>query len=595
MDMPADGFELAGTLEALKAEGQLLLHGRHRPVLVLWDGEKPVALDNRCPHMGFPLDRGSVEDGVLTCHWHHARFDIASGCAFDLWADDVPACPVEVRGGEIWVKPAFEEGAAAAHLWGRLEDGLAHGLGLVIAKSVHGLLAAGVSSAEIVRRAAVFGVANRDGWSSGLTILTALGRLAPRLEGDDVHAALFHGARRVAQDCAGEVPRRPRAALASAPDPATLKRWFRRWVAVRHREGAERTLLTAIETGASPAALADLLFTAETDRAYADGGHSLDFVNKAFECLDLVGWDHAAEILPSVVEGVVSARGAVESTAWRQPVDLIALLEETFAGLPDLFAGAAAGPWQGHAALADALLADDPRAVIGALTDAISAGAGPTDLSRSLACAAGLRLTRFGTANERSDWETAHHAFTYCNAVDAALARIGDAPGEAGYVEAVRGVFYGAMAVYLTRYLNVPPARLPGEGRDDLSDLPEDAGVLREALLAAFDRPSAVDDAARLTARYLALGHPPAGLIATLGRALLREDSGFHAYQALDAAARQFEAWEGSVEGRHILIGAVRYLAAHSPTARSIAQTADIARRLMLGGKVHEDMGGEAT
>jgi len=40
--------------------------------------------------MGFPLDRGSVEDGILTCHWHHARFDFASGCTFDLWADDVP-------------------------------------------------------------------------------------------------------------------------------------------------------------------------------------------------------------------------------------------------------------------------------------------------------------------------------------------------------------------------------------------------------------------------------------------------------------------------------------------------------------------------
>ena len=47
--------------------------------------------------MGFPLERGSVADGILTCHWHHARFDLESGCTFDLWADDVPICPVEVR------------------------------------------------------------------------------------------------------------------------------------------------------------------------------------------------------------------------------------------------------------------------------------------------------------------------------------------------------------------------------------------------------------------------------------------------------------------------------------------------------------------
>jgi hypothetical protein len=31
------------------------------------------------------------------------------------------------------------------------------------------------------------------------------------------------------------------------------------------------------------------LFAAGTERAFADTGHSLDFINKAFECLDLVG------------------------------------------------------------------------------------------------------------------------------------------------------------------------------------------------------------------------------------------------------------------------------------------------------------------
>ena len=41
------------------------------------------AVDNRCPHMGFPLHRGSVCDGILTCHWHHARFDLESGGTFD--------------------------------------------------------------------------------------------------------------------------------------------------------------------------------------------------------------------------------------------------------------------------------------------------------------------------------------------------------------------------------------------------------------------------------------------------------------------------------------------------------------------------------
>src|SRR5437016_2349119 len=49
-------------------------------ILVVADGGKVYALDNRCPHMGFPLHRGTVRDGILTCHWHHAKFDLAGGC-----------------------------------------------------------------------------------------------------------------------------------------------------------------------------------------------------------------------------------------------------------------------------------------------------------------------------------------------------------------------------------------------------------------------------------------------------------------------------------------------------------------------------------
>jgi nitrite reductase/ring-hydroxylating ferredoxin subunit len=589
MDAPNQEFALAGSLEELKAKGRLVVHGRHRPILVIYDRGRVFALDNRCPHMGFPLERGSVEDGILTCHWHHARFDLESGCTFDLWADDVPICPVEVRNGDVWVKTTFGHADPAAHWHHRLADGLAHDLGLVIAKAVHGQLAAAVPPADIVRQVALFGAQNRDGWGVGLTILTALANLLPVLPEDEAYLALFHGARRVAADCDGEAPRRERAPLGSRPDAAALKRWLRRWTNVRHREAAERTLLTAIAAGASPAVLADALLAAETERAFADSGHSLDFINKAFECLDLIGWEHAAAVLPTVVGQMVAARGAEESTAWRQPVDLVALCEEAASQLPKLFAaGREVQNWSDHAALARELLGDDPERIVDALNAAIRAGAAPADLGRSLAYAAALRVARFGNANEHADWETAHHVFTYANAVHQMLTRIGTADTDA-HVTAVRGVLHGAMALYLARYLNVPPARIPGEGGDGLDDLPADVVTIRAALLDAFDRQRQIELAARLVARHLTLGHSPQALIATLARAVLREDAGFHAYQMLEAGVRQFTAWGATDEGRHILIAVARYLAAHSPTERAALQTADIARRLMRGGELHQE------
>jgi len=589
MDTTTPDFVHAGSLEELKAKGRLVVHGRHRPVLLVYEDGRVFALDNRCPHMGFPLERGSVEDGILTCHWHHARFELASGCTFDLWADDVPTCPVEIRaGGEIWVKPLFGYVDPVGHWRQRLEDGLAHNLNLVIAKAVEGQLAAGQSSSDVVRQVALFGTRNRDGWDIGFTILTALCQLLPFLSEEETHLALFHGARRVAADCDGATPRREREPLASKPDLATLKRWLRRWVSVRHRDAAERTVLTAITGGASPAALADLLFAAETDRAYAGGGHSLDFINKAFECLDIIGWEHAGEMLPTIVGQMAAARGAEERTAWRQPIDLIALCQRAGLELPHLLVPSGndnAGNWSDHVTLSESLLGDDPAAIVDALTAAARDGASPADLGRALAYAAALRVARFGTANEHSDWETAHHVFTYANAIHQMLKRIGG--GAPHPVEAVRGLLHGAMALYLARYLNVPPASLPGESGDELDDLPVAAEEIRAALLDTFDRQQQIGAAARLVARHLTLGHPPDALIATLGHALIREDAGFHAYQMLEAGVRQFHEWGNGDQGRHILIAAARYLAAHFPTQRALLQTADIATRLMGGGELH--------
>jgi hypothetical protein len=123
-----------------------------------------------------------------------------------------------------------------------------------------------------------------------------------------------------------------------------------------------------------------------------------------------------------------------------------------------------------------------------------------------------------------------------------------------------------------------------------LDDLPVDEEAIQTSLLDAFDRQRQVDRAARFVARHLELGHSPQALITTLAHAVLREDAGFHAYQILEAGVRQFAVCGDTEEGRHILIAVARYLAAHSPTERAALQTADIARRLMRGGELHQSV-----
>ena len=170
------------------------------------------------------------------------------------------------------------------------------------------------------------------------------------------------------------------------------------------------------------------------------------------------------------------------------------------------------------------------------------------------------------------------------------LKRIGSDPDLGGhFVESVRANLHGATAIYVIRYLNVPPARLPGEGDERLEGLPSTVEEIRASLLDAFDRQHQVEATARLVARHLTLGHPPELIISALARALLREDAGFHAYQILEAGVRQFSEWCNTEPGRHILIAVARYLAAHSPTERASLQTADIAARLSRGDLLHEN------
>ena len=180
---------------------------------VFWDGGQAYAVDDRCPHMGFPLHRGSVYDGLLTCHWHHARFDLASGGTLDPFADDVVAYPVDVSDGDVHVIviPSADQ---VAKLRRRLEEGLEQGIGLVVAKAILGLLEAGVTPAEIVDAGVRFGTSYRvEGWGSGLTVLVAMANVLPHLDESDRPLALVHGMSFVSNDTTGHSPRFPLAPL----------------------------------------------------------------------------------------------------------------------------------------------------------------------------------------------------------------------------------------------------------------------------------------------------------------------------------------------------------------------------------------------
>ena len=559
--------------EELKREGSKVVSVEGRVVLVLLDQGRVFALDNRCPHMGFPLRRGTVKDGILTCHWHHAKFDLAGGCTFDPFADDVTSFHVEVRDSQVWLDPRPIEEDRRAHWTRKLDEGLEQDIRLVLAKSIIGLDELKATT-EALRKAALFGIRNRAaGWSTGLSILTAMANVLPSLDVDDRSLAVYHGLVHVARSSRGQQPNFDLEPLATDEKrPERYLEWFRRFIEVRSEDAAERTLRTAIRVGLPLPAVADMIFAACTDHLFLDVGHSLDFANKAFELLDHIGWDQAEEVLPSLIPNMVRAQRMEESSSWRHPVDLAALLRSVYDDLDAAIDEGSGRPtdWDGHQALAETILDAEPADTLRTMLDRVRQGAPLTELSAAVAYAAARRPVHFHVSNEFGDWDTVHHTFTYANAVDQAMRR---APSKL----LARGIFDGAMSVYLERFLNVPKQPIP---------TPSGAAPTREALLAVFDAQGQVDETAQLVADALADGRHEE-VVRTLGHAMLREDAGFHQFQIYEAGLRQYRQFAGRPAGDHVLIGAARFLTAHAPTVRAVGQTYDIAARLHRGEALH--------
>ena len=562
-----------GTLDELSRRQPRVVSAGGRTIVLFVHERQVYALDNRCPHMGFPLSRGTVRDGILTCHWHHARFDLAGGCTFDPFADDVPTFRVEMRGSEIYLDPRPVESDRRSHWLRKLDEGLEQNIRLVLAKSVIGLSEAQETGA-IFERVALFGAKNRaTGWSAGMSILTVMGNVLPVLDPADRPRALYHGLVHVASDTAGQPPDFDLEPLTTSETrPEVYRAWFRRFIETRSSEPAERCLRTAIRIGLSQQEVAEMIFAACTAHLFLDDGHALDFANKAFELLDLIGWQHAEEILPALIGPMVRATRMEESSAWQHPVDLPSLLQDVF-GESDAAieaGGERQHEWRAHREIVEQILDGEPAETLEAMLRALREGAPLVELSAAVAYAAARRPVHFHVSNEFGDWDTVHHTFTYTNAVDQAMRR---APSR----EVVRGIFDGAMSVYLERFLNVPKQPIP-----QANGTPG----WRDAVLAEFDRQQRVDETAELVASMLAEGKYEE-VVAALGHALLREDAGFHSFQIYEATVRQYGNFRGQPEGDHVLIGAARFLTAHAPTVRSVGQTYDIAARLHRGDALH--------
>jgi len=569
--------------DAIPEGGALAVNVQKHHLALFRKNGKISAVDNRCPHMGYPLSKGSVKDGILVCHWHHWQFDLQTGACFVGGGDDVQAFPVEVRAGDVFIGLAPNDDEISRQRRKErgqkiLTQGLKDGSSFLIAKAVVALRANGVTPQEIVHQGLLYGAAKtKDGWSSGVTILTIAANMWNEVDSADHNLFLVQGLSQIANKTAGRSSRRKQYPFPGREltDLETLKRWFRKFIQQRDTDAAERILMTLHDRGFGKEVIGDFLFTAATDSYFTGGGHALDFANKTLEALDFIEWKDALEILRPIAVDLVSRERHEETAQWAESVPL---LEAVFSRLDDI--------WKENqdrkadlniAEYAQFLLKDDMAGIIQDLERKLRLGVAPTDICRALTYAGAIRTARFHLKNE-GDWHDIANLYSYGHALYRAFHL---APGK----ELLRGIFHGAVFCTLMRWLNLPPARVP-DADEVLKEEFKGPGAMLTRLqeLADFQK---VYDAELLVNRYLAGPHDEKALRRSLAHITVRENAELHMFQILEAAFAHCDLTRDPEEKRIHLLAATRYITAQK-VMKGILWSTENAERLQRGESLSE-------
>ncbi len=452
-----------------------------RQIAVVRDGESVAAIDNLCPHEGYPLHTGPVKDGLLTCEWHNWKFRLADGKCV-LGGEDVRTYPTKVEDGVVFVRieePPRE--SEVPRLYASLGEAYDDGDFGRVAREVARLMRFGEPAPAIVAHGCVYAATHdRYGFDHGMaTAADLLGSL--RVLSEEAPLVVTEALSLLVEPLLRErvypfPEAEPLAWVGQSADPEdpawrAIEAELRRRVEAEEREAAEALLRGAIEAGAPPRVVHRWLVHAATDH-FLSFGHAQIYCVKAEELLGEIGWVHAHPVLSSLVRRIVT--GTREDRlpymkAYRRRMEVHTPRLEAWAGMGQEGAALPASEF------IETVLDGGADAALDAVADALDRGVTPARIALALGVAAAERMLRFDTAIEDAPvaegWLYLSHLLTHADAVWATLRRRPSA-------EALRGLFHSARFVEHEHPLDLPPERRSRLGGRPLDPEAPDAGTM---------------------------------------------------------------------------------------------------------------------
>ena len=411
------------------------------------------AVDNRCPHEGYPLTQGTVDDCTLTCNWHNYKFDLRDGACV-MGEEAVRSFPVRENDGQIEVDlsppdPAEEQ----ARLWESMDEGMhLHRMGQV-ARDVVRLIQSGVNPLDIAVYSAKWDSLRAEyGTGHGTAVAADICRYLPRYP--EAQAALpLVQSLDISAFPARRMPVRERPEPTNpGTDPVAAGVRFQALVEAEDSAGAEGLIRGAIAAGWGSAIITPWLFRVVGDH-FLSFGHRLIYLVKLLELLDRAGWEHADPLLPALTFSIVNGTREDRLPGWLSMNQSLVAIENE---LPEIYRGCTvqADPdWSGAVDLAEVLLDGRRAEVFQALTQALRARAPLTAIVDVLSHTAGLRMLRFNSAHDQdvsvqNSWLSVTHIQTFAAAIRQAIQRVDDPC-------LIRMIFHSARFIHNAKALDI--------------------------------------------------------------------------------------------------------------------------------------------
>ena len=290
--------KVAELSEVTEGQPKAVQMGAGRSIALFNVDGKIYATDNQCPHMGYPLTRGTVRNGILTCDWHRRSFDLEGGGCFHVECDDLRTFPVEVRGNEIWIDPGDLTYRRAEEHKQLLREGLLSEDRWTMSKAISLLLKGGVPEEEVmgsILEHVSRHIASSHGSEGGGDVSRLINglKVGRRYTGADRLIAVTTSA------CSAAGPASERLEVVPLPEPVTwekISQWVRNFSYEGHSGRIERCLFTAYHKGDADK-LCPLLFECAVEPHFIDAPHIPLYVSYLSEVVDEFGWEHASELL----------------------------------------------------------------------------------------------------------------------------------------------------------------------------------------------------------------------------------------------------------------------------------------------------------